>query len=221
VVNAKETVEMRLDVMASGAKKDHDLNSPGTWVVVDREARIRWEDGFWDILRLEADGSMSFLQLGTEATSWDARPKRRLNAKRIEPPKPPTNGEKCRQELLEYWMKQKHQSTLDDPELHKRIGVQVNKEYDPADDPINFALREEIKPHAKSRKRSNANEEDRKCETMQKLRKAIKDCGRRAKSATIIKEAEIERQAGLKYLRELEKTGEYAGFGRRQRRSKF
>jgi hypothetical protein len=219
MVNDKGDVEMYLTMTESGAKKDHAPNSPGRWEIVGNDARITWEDGFRDILRLEADGTMSFLQLGKNKRPWDASPKSVLNAKRIEPPKPPTKGEKCRQELLEYCMKQKQASTLDDPDLHQRITVQVNKEYDPADDPINFALREEIKPVIKGRKRPDVNEEKRRRKTVEKLRTAIKDYGSGKRPNTLIQKASVSRNMGLECLRELEAKGEYRGFSR-QRRSR-
>jgi ribosomal protein S25 len=221
LVNAKGAVEMRLDVTESGAKKDHAPDSPGTCEIAGPEMRITWEDAFRDILRIEDNGTMSFLQFGKNKRRWDARHKRRLNAKRIEPPKPPTKGEKCRQELLEYCMKQKHASTLDDPELFKRAWVQVNKDYNPADDPINFALREELKPRGKGRKRPDVNKEEQKRKTMQKLQKAIKDSGPKVKPSTLIAKAGLNRNLALECLRELKEAGEYTGFSRRRRAAKY
>ncbi len=78
LVNDKGAVEMYLTVTKSGAKKKHAPKSPGTWVVVGKEARFIWEDGSRDIMRLEDDGSMTLLQLGKNARRWDARPKSRL-----------------------------------------------------------------------------------------------------------------------------------------------
>jgi hypothetical protein len=227
LVNNKGIVSSYLTVAESGAKRHHAPNSPGTWEVVGNEARFTWDDGFWDILRLEADGRITFLSLGEKAKRWDARPKFRLEANRIEPPPPLpdyTKAEKCRRLLLNWWMRQKQLPKLPRPALHRRVGELLKKVYDTndealcmaqmaGDEPLYLELWEEVESGAiKRRTRASVN-------IMRELRKAIQTCGRNAKSATIIANAQVERQAGLKSLRELQEMGEYSGFNRRPRRS--
>jgi hypothetical protein len=63
-----------------GAKRDHDP-APGRWEIVGKEARITWDDGYRDIMRL-GDGKITYLGLG-KAQSWDAEPTFQLQAVRI------------------------------------------------------------------------------------------------------------------------------------------
>jgi hypothetical protein len=63
------------------AKRDHAPDSPGTWVVVDKEARFTWEDGIRDVMRSE-NGRMTYLGLG-KATVWDSPPNFRCRVVRI------------------------------------------------------------------------------------------------------------------------------------------
>lgn len=63
------------------AKKDHAPDTPGKWEIAGNEARIRWDDGFWDILRSEGT-RMTLSSLG-QASSWDAKPGFQLRAVRV------------------------------------------------------------------------------------------------------------------------------------------
>jgi hypothetical protein len=82
IVNDKGVVAMYVTVSSSfTAKRDHAPDSPGKWEVVGADARIAWEDGFRDVMRLE-DGKIALLVLG-KASSWDVQAMHRLQAVRI------------------------------------------------------------------------------------------------------------------------------------------
>jgi hypothetical protein len=189
--------------------------------------RITWEDAFRDVLRIEDNGSMSFLQLGKNKRRWDAPPKSRLQAVRVVPPPPlpgPTTAEDCRHDLLDWHERQRRlrEERRRDPELYKRVGNILRKDYDLRDEAIYLALCAEVDEFeggAKVRKRPDVNKEELKRRTMEKLRKAIKDCGPNTKPDTVIVKAHVNRNIALKCLRELEERGEYSGFSHRRRRS--
>jgi hypothetical protein len=104
------------------------------------------------------------------------------------------------------------------PEVYKRVGDLLRKDYDPEDERVYLKLWEKIERGGKTPRRPEVNEEERKRKITGKLQKAIKDHGCRTKPTTIIDKAGVNRNLGLKCLRELEKTGEYTGFSRRRRR---
>jgi len=74
-------------ITKSGALRDHAPNFPGTWEVVGNEVRLKWEDGFRDVLRLGSDGKMTWYALdkvGTrEETDWASSPRFILHALRL------------------------------------------------------------------------------------------------------------------------------------------
>ena len=88
LVNDRGIASSYLTVTESGAEREHAPHSPGTWKVVDREMRFKWEDGFRDILRLGDNGTMTFLSLGNMASRWDGPPIFSLQAIRMDPPDP-------------------------------------------------------------------------------------------------------------------------------------
>jgi hypothetical protein len=151
LVNDKGVVSSSLTLTKFGAKRDHAPNYPGTWVVVGREARITWEDGFRDILRLEDSGSLTMLGLGKAARRWDSMPILRLQAIRVVPPTPIPTGEKCRHCLHQWQMQQRHEPKLLFPELYKRVEELLRKDYKEEDQELYLDLWEETKGGTKDR----------------------------------------------------------------------
>lgn len=98
LVDEKGVVSSFLTVTKSGAMRDHAPDSPGTWEVVGNEARIKWDDGFRDILRLDKQGKMTLLALQkagpTEPTDWSGPPRFSLQAIQIPKKQQPSNKKK-------------------------------------------------------------------------------------------------------------------------------
>jgi len=87
LVNEKGVVSSYLTITKLGALRDHAPKFPGSLEVVGNEVRLKWEDGFRDILRLGSDGKMTLYALdrvgADEETDWQGSPRFLLNALRI------------------------------------------------------------------------------------------------------------------------------------------
>lgn len=82
MINDKGVTASYLTVTALSAERDHVRGVPAKWEVVGKDARISWDDGYRDIMRIE-EGRISYHGLGKSEFNWEVQPLFKLQAIRM------------------------------------------------------------------------------------------------------------------------------------------